>query len=410
MGVIEFEHVSKGYHLGVNRTSLREAIPHMARNLFSGGEKRDEAYFWALSDVSFEVEEGEVLGIIGNNGAGKSTTLKLLSKVTVPTSGRIFTKGRMAALIELGAGFHPDLTGRENVYLNGTILGLNRREINAAMADIVDFAGLEQFIDTPVKRYSSGMYVRLAFSIAAHVKAELLLIDEVLSVGDISFQIKSMAKMNELRDSGATIVFISHNLQNVSMFCKRALLLQHGRIVEEGKPEDVVQKYRDIERQELLKALVEQKNGSNEKGALPVIRAVIEKFEMLNSGGEPSSEFEVDDQLVIRCVYRASKPLEDPCYLIRIRRADGILCASIESPLDFSSAAYLSNCIEARVGPLYLQPDYYNIQMIIYDRKTDLMHASLSNETFHIQGTARNGNGGVISPDVEWRMMKPEEV
>ena len=147
-----------------------------------------------MKNVSFQVEEGEILGIIGNNGAGKSTTLKLLSKVTMPTNGRIVTRGRMAALIELGAGFHPDLTGRENVYLNGTILGLKQTEITASMSDIIEFAGLEQFIDTPVKRYSSGMYVRLAFSIAAHVKAELLLIDEVLSVGDISFQVKSVAK------------------------------------------------------------------------------------------------------------------------------------------------------------------------------------------------------------------------
>jgi len=198
MAVIEFEHVSKAYRLGASRTSLREAISQIGHKLFSrSGAQTNNQLFWALNDVSFKVEQGEVLGIIGHNGAGKSTILKLLSKVAYPTSGQIRTQGRMAALIELGAGFHPDLSGRENVYLNGSILGLKRQEIDAQFSSIVEFAGLEKFIDTPVKRYSSGMYVRLAFAVAAHVRADLLLVDEVLSVGDMAFQQRCMAKMNE---------------------------------------------------------------------------------------------------------------------------------------------------------------------------------------------------------------------
>ena len=245
MPVIEFEQVSKAYRLGTSRTSLREAITQVPRKLFSrNGAQTDDQLFWALNDVSFRVEQGEVLGIIGHNGAGKSTILKLLSKVTFPTSGHIRTKGRMAALIELGAGFHPDLSGRENIYLNGAILGLKKQEIDAQLSNMVEFAGLERFIDTPVKRYSSGMYVRLAFAVAAHVKAELLLIDEVLSVGDMAFQQKCLAKMNELRDSGATIVFISHNMWSVSTFCKRVLLLRAGQIEAEGDPDKVIQVYR----------------------------------------------------------------------------------------------------------------------------------------------------------------------
>jgi len=244
MPVIEFEHVSKTYRLGTGRTGLREALPRITRKLFSrNGARSDHQLFWALDDVSFSVEQGEVLGIIGHNGAGKSTILKLLSKVSFPTSGRIRTQGRMAALIELGAGFHPDLSGRENIYLNGAILGLKRQEIDEQFSNIVEFAELEQFIDTPIKRYSSGMYVRLAFAVAAHVRADILLVDEVLSVGDMAFQKKSLAKMNELRDSGVTIAFISHNLAAVQSFCQRVLLLESGRTVADGDPKDVVYLY-----------------------------------------------------------------------------------------------------------------------------------------------------------------------
>lgn len=267
MAVIEFEHVSKAYRLGAGRTSLREAIAQVPRKLFSrNGVQTDGQLFWALNDVSFRVEPGEVLGIIGPNGAGKSTILKLLSKVTFPTSGHIQTRGRMAALIELGAGFHPDLTGRENVYLNGTILGLKKQEIDAQFSNMVEFAGLEKFIDTPIKRYSSGMYVRLAFAVAAHVKAELLLVDEVLSVGDMTFQQKSLAKMNELRDNGATIVFISHNLPAVQAFCSRVLLLRSGRIVANGDAGDVIQTYRQLEREKARRAAPRQVGSQRNNG------------------------------------------------------------------------------------------------------------------------------------------------
>jgi len=253
MSVIEFNNVSKSYHLGASRTNLREALARAsARLIHPRAEKADPELFWALNGVSFKVEQGEVLGIIGHNGAGKSTALKLLSKVTFPSSGSIQTSGRMAALIELGAGFHPDLSGRENIYLNGSILGLKRREIDAQFDSIVDFAGLHQFIDTPVKRYSSGMYVRLAFATAAHVKADLLLIDEVLSVGDSAFQQKCLAKMRDMRDNGATIVFVSHNIWSIETFCERVILLRGGRIESEGTPSKVIELYRRQQREMMM--------------------------------------------------------------------------------------------------------------------------------------------------------------
>ena len=199
--------------------------------------------FWALRDVSFEIKRGEALGIIGHNGAGKSTILKLLSNIMAPTAGEITINGRLSALIEVGSGFHPELTGRENIFLSGSILGMRRREIAAKLDSIVEFAGVRQFIDTPVKRYSSGMYVRLGFAIAAHLDPDILLLDEVLAVGDTAFQAKCIQRVKELEEAGTTIVFISHDLTAVERLCQRVILLQKGEIAAEGLPRDVIAAY-----------------------------------------------------------------------------------------------------------------------------------------------------------------------
>jgi lipopolysaccharide transport system ATP-binding protein len=199
--------------------------------------------FWAIRDVSFDVERGESLGIIGHNGAGKSTILKLLSNITTPTKGEIQINGSLSALIEVGSGFHPELTGRENVFLNGSILGMRRREIAKKLDSIVDFAGIKQFLDLPVKRYSSGMYVRLGFSIAAHLEPDILLLDEVLAVGDLAFQSKCLQRIEDLKEAGTTIVFISHDLGAVQRLCKQALLMRQGEIIASGSAFEVVTEY-----------------------------------------------------------------------------------------------------------------------------------------------------------------------
>src|ERR1044072_1312802 len=199
--------------------------------------------FWALRDVSFEVPRGEALGIIGQDGAGKSTILKLLYNITAPSKGRISINGRLAALIEVASGFHPDLTGRENVYLNGSLLGMNRREISRKLDSIVDFAGVSAFIDTPVKRYSSGMYLRLGFAIAAHLDPDILLLDEVLAVGDAEFQSRCLERVNQLRRAGTTIVFVSHNLGAIENLCDRVFLLRHGEVFRSGTPRYVISEY-----------------------------------------------------------------------------------------------------------------------------------------------------------------------
>ncbi|HYV93068.1 MAG TPA: ABC transporter ATP-binding protein [Chitinophagales bacterium] len=241
--VISAEGLSKMYHIGKKQSgNFREAISERVHHLFSKKEQ-DVSEFWALRDVSFEVEQGEVLGIIGRNGAGKSTLLKILSRITEPTEGRIEIDGRIAALLEVGTGFHPELTGRENIFMNGAILGMKQAEIKNKFDEIVSFSGIGQFIDTPVKRYSSGMYVRLAFAVAAHLEPEILIVDEVLAVGDAEFQKKCLGKMDEVAKGGRTILFVSHNMSAVSSLCSKGILMSEGRTVAAGPIEEVISYY-----------------------------------------------------------------------------------------------------------------------------------------------------------------------
>jgi len=240
---IKVENLSKKYLIGHSQSrSLRETLSNAWHNTF-GGNCTDVEEFWALRDVSFEIKQGEAVGIIGRNGAGKSTLLKLLSKITYPTSGKITMNGRVSSLLEVGTGFHPELTGRENIFLNGTILGMSRKEVKSKFDEIVDFSGVEKFLDTPVKRYSSGMYVRLAFAVAAHLEPEILIIDEVLAVGDAEFQKKCLGKMDEVAKGGRTVLFVSHNMEAINVLCNRSLLLNEGVIFYDGESSHVIKKY-----------------------------------------------------------------------------------------------------------------------------------------------------------------------
>jgi lipopolysaccharide transport system ATP-binding protein len=240
--IIQVEGVSKKFNLG--RVNHRTFTADFSKALLNRESKHSNHAFYALKDISFSVQEGEVLGIVGRNGAGKSTLLKLLSRITSPSSGTLRIKGRMASLLEVGTGFHPELTGRENIFLNGAILGMRRKEIAQKFEEIIDFAGLGQFVDTPVKRYSSGMYVRLAFAVAAYLDPEILIIDEVLAVGDAEFQKKCIERMRYVSSTeGKTILFVSHNLAFVKALCSRALLLQNGTLVSEGLPDHIIQDY-----------------------------------------------------------------------------------------------------------------------------------------------------------------------
>ncbi|MEO6655589.1 MAG: ABC transporter ATP-binding protein [Pyrinomonadaceae bacterium] len=241
MLAVKVEALSKLYYLSaVHHDSVRDTVAAFFRSGRFSGEKRE---LWALKNLSFEVKKGETLGIIGHNGAGKSTLLKILTRITRPTSGRVEIHGRLASLLEVGTGFHDELSGRENIFLNGAILGMRRRETEKKFDEIVDFAGVEKFIDTPVKHYSSGMYMRLAFAIAAHLEPEVLIVDEVLAVGDVNFQRKCLDKMSEVGQKGRTILFVSHDMTAIASICDRVIALSHGEISSEGRADEVVQDY-----------------------------------------------------------------------------------------------------------------------------------------------------------------------
>jgi len=318
---LEFDGVWKKFKKGEVFDSLRDLIPALAKGLFSRNNRGElqKREFWALQDVSFQVPRGEAFGIIGANGAGKSTILKLLSKILRPNRGRITTHGRLSALIEVGAGFHPDLTGRENVYLNGAILGMKRQEITQKFDEIVEFSGIGDFIDTPVKRYSSGMYARLGFSVAAHVDPEILLVDEVLSVGDMQFQEKCLERMLRIAREGTTVIFVSHNLQAVQMLCARALLLRTGRIATLGPTRDLIIQY------------VQTIQGG---GGASVSGGPIGDVRLQNESGAIADVFGPGDPALLKFTVEVPAPIEEYLLAFIIQRlSDGQCLCDYNLPL-----------------------------------------------------------------------------
>lgn len=302
---LKFNHVSKRYLL--RREVEGDAAQHPLLRKLKSLRRRSEE-FWAVRDVNFEVERGEALGIIGHNGAGKSTILKLLANITAPTDGEITINGRLSALIEVGSGFHPELTGRENIFLNGSILGMRRREIADKFDSIVDFAGVRQFIDTPVKRFSSGMYVRLGFSIAAHLDPDILLLDEVLAVGDAAFQAKCIRRISELKEAGTTIVFISHDLGAVERLCDRTILMRRGEIAASGDTREVIAEYQRASTD--LTAPEE----SGAEGVSTDRKAKISAVAFYDTEGQELVAAQTGGHLAARINYVAHEPVEDAVF------------------------------------------------------------------------------------------------
>ncbi|MFA5927116.1 MAG: ABC transporter ATP-binding protein [Patescibacteria group bacterium] len=299
--IIKIEKLSKEYKIGQRETyySLRDSVS----DLLTFKHRKPHNTFWALKDVSFEVKAGEAIGIIGRNGAGKSTLLKILSQITPPTKGRVVMNGRVASLLEVGTGFHPELTGRENIYLNGAILGMSRKEIKKKFDEIVEFAEIEKFLDTPVKRYSSGMYVRLAFAVAAHLEPEILVIDEVLAVGDVQFQRKCLDKMNEIaRKDERTVLFVSHNMGAIQTLCGRCVLLEHGKIVASGETPGVVEKYL----KNFNNTQLSDRRDRIGKGNIKLTSVTFE-----NAKGEEVASFVSGEDAIIRIYYEATNPKQD---------------------------------------------------------------------------------------------------
>lgn len=315
---LELRQVSKKYRIRHEADTNGSFV----RKLLSMRKRRED--FWALKDISFNVHRGEALGIIGHNGAGKSTILKLLSRITTPSAGELTIRGRLSALIEVGSGFHPELTGRENIYLNGAILGMLRREINEKLDRIVDFAELRHFIDTPVKRYSSGMYVRLGFSIAAHLDPDILLLDEVLAVGDASFQQKCIQRITELKKAGTTIVFISHDLRAVQRLCDRVILLKEGHIQADGEPREIIALYESSTRQ----LHSEQRAGTRKEAAR---EAVVTSLSFYSDEGEESLAFETGMPMKAVLKYKVRKPIFDVIFEVQFYSQEGRLCSFFSS-------------------------------------------------------------------------------
>jgi lipopolysaccharide transport system ATP-binding protein len=323
---IEVVGVSKKFRKGFRYRSLREDLTLLGRRLLGrDGQAPGGDEFWALREVSFAVERGEAVGIIGSNGAGKSTLLKLISRISYPTEGRIRVRGRVASLIEVGAGLHPELTGRDNVFVNGAILGMRRQEIEDKYAAIVEFSELGEFMGMPVKHYSSGMYVRLGFSVAVHTEPDVLLVDEVLSVGDVGFQAKSLDRMLSFRDRGVTILFVSHNLPAVSQMCSRVLWIENGQLAMFGEVDRVLEAYlaahdRKLQRAQSADDLRGRDIGSGE--------VVIEHITTHRKDGAPADTFAYREPLLLRIHYKAFTEVRRPYFMVGITHHSGALFAA----------------------------------------------------------------------------------
>lgn len=359
--IISVENLSKRYVLGHRRSGdgLRHALENVVRNPLGWLKRKSvelratsEEELWALKDVSFEVKQGEVVGIVGRNGAGKSTLLKILSRITEPTEGRVRLRGRVASLLEVGTGFHQELTGRENIFLNGAILGMTRVEIRRRFDEIVAFSEVEKFLDTPVKRYSSGMYVRLAFAVAAHLEPEILLVDEVLAVGDLSFQKKCLGKMGEVARGGRTVLFVSHNVEAVRTLCQRGLLVDDGKIRADGDAQSVVEAYS-----------AEPSSGfgrrQTERHGLEIQRIVLK-----NDNGEETRQFRPGEDLIVEIAFDAQESLEKPYFMIVIQSSKGN-CFTANMLLDGHRPKVLQGkgLIACRFKAIPLLPQSYTVRM-----------------------------------------------
>lgn len=322
--IVTFSHVSKIYRLKAGQSrSFRELFVARRPGNGTGATTVKSGLFWALQDVSFEIQPGQTVGLIGLNGAGKSTVLKLIGRILPPTSGQVDVRGRVAALLELGAGFHPELTGRENVFLSGALAGISREAMQRKFPAVVDFSEIEQFIDMPVKHYSSGMFARLAFAVSIHLDPEILLVDEVLAVGDQNFQRKCLDRIRELQRRGVTIVLVSHAREVVQDYCSRALWLEHGRLRADGMANAVVEQYvssqSEIEQQRLREeawSFLGQHWGTR--------RVEITRVQILGAQGQEQTVFQTGDKMVVAIHYKTNEPVPPPVFGLAIHRHDGL--------------------------------------------------------------------------------------
>lgn len=370
--IIEVENLGKKYYIGENiygrgARTFRDLLDYRIKNLFNktlqDKEKNQYNAIWALKDINFSINEGEAVGIIGKNGAGKSTLLKVLSRITEPTKGKITLRGRVASLLEVGTGFNLELTGRENIYLNGAILGMRKFEINRKFDEIVEFAEVEKFIDTPVKRYSSGMYLRLAFAVAAHLDPDILIVDEVLAVGDAQFQNKCLGKMNEVsRSEGRTILFVSHNMAAIQQLCNRGIMLLNGKIHNNGKVDEVTKEYLGYGLNDNNKCQVDLLNFTNRKGSK---QALFEWVELQDTDGRKTNEFSIGEDLNIIFKIASNNTVSKVKLAIEIKGTDGLnLCNMVDEDSGFELGKLVgSQIIKVCLNDVRFYPGQYFITL-----------------------------------------------
>ena len=382
--------------------SLRDALQAGVSGLFSSKARREERktreQFWALQNASFDIARGENVGIIGLNGAGKSTLLKVLSRITTPTTGSAQINGRLGALLEVGTGFHMELTGRENTFLYGAILGMSRKEVAAKFDAIIDFSEIGDFIDTPVKRYSSGMYVRLAFAVAAHLDPEILLLDEVLAVGDFAFQRKCMNFARQLEQKGSTILFVSHNMFSIKTMCQRVIYLKKGAIAYDGPVDEGLKHYEDDSKLKVA-------HWFNDEAENPAI--VFTDVKLLNEAGRESSMFDFGDRMILRARFKTSRRIEQPDFRISVNRADEVHCSTFSSVSDEADFPFIDGegVIELRTPPLKLISDLYNTTIIVRERGHGNMLAAQIGAGFHVRHPVFVPLAyGVYHESGQWRM------
>lgn len=418
--VIHVENLGKLYQIGERESysALRDVLAKTISapfRFFSNGkkspEKQAKKWLWALKDVSFDVQEGEVVGLIGRNGAGKSTLLKVLARITKPTTGFARIHGKIGSLLEVGTGFHAELTGHENIYLSGAILGMRKKEIDRKFDEIVAFSELEQFMDTPVKYYSSGMYIRLAFGVAAHLEPEILLVDEVLAVGDAAFQRKCLGKMGDVAKRGRTVLFVSHDMRAISDLCRRCLWIEDGKIAADGAADRVVHRYLDSTAKEAKNFDGVITEDMHENGGHIYLRRV----SMLDDENRPTGAILFRDPLRFRLEFDICKPVEGLGWAIYVEKLDGMLVSTLsdsevkQGTWDLNPGRY-SILVEA---DLPLSPGSYTLNILakrVPWRGSDSYVVKRA-FVFHIDEVGKNGegiifSGGTVRPASKWILEK----
>lgn len=410
--IIRAEKLGKKYNIGISSNArcryktLRDSIAEGAINLVRRRQGPPLEEFWALRDVSFEIKRGDVVGIMGRNGAGKSTLLKVLSRITDPTEGKVRIGGRVASLLEVGTGFHTELTGRENIYLNGAILGMSRAEIMAKFDEIVAFAEVEKFLDTPVKRYSSGMYVRLAFAVAAHLEPEILVVDEVLAVGDAEFQKKCLGKMQEVSRGGRTILFVSHQTGAIAGLCNRAMLLDHGHLIQTGSTREIIDRYLSQFSEDLENGFERRSQGTGKDIAIMSARTY-------NAAGEAVGLFTHNEPITVGIVYKINNWLAGIDLRIMVRDFSGRMVFTSDSSVDVDLRDEPFFEARVQIPANFLRPHKYifTLSVIIPDMATvdlvpDAFAMTVIDGGSHWAKTEGQHDYGCVFANCEWSLIR----